>query len=541
MDTQISTTFIKQIEAFLDRYYDKMPDKETWYGYTENSFGPHPTWLMDTPHGYWGGEATDQLPADHSDRLLTAITGLIAGAEKFVDIALLGLPSGRFLEAIIAGINKLNGKAITMRILGGHPYTVGNVLDTRGVANKINTGCPGNKLRLFVAAQCDMIGIYPGSWNHGKYVSVDGKKILFGGHNYIKGTYVHGPAADENDYNPIFDISIIMEGPLAGKAHLFSNALFKFVNKWNYYGGRIATHIHSLIGNEVGYINADMYELEKVPQGNTSPGPHKIPVLHVTQPGTGLLNDSKHPNPSASALLYALGNAKKTLCIVQQDIAGAGFDWDAEGEYRDKDVVGNIPFVSIFDPYPKLETKMRYFDVNKFNALVGNLVNNKNLEVRIVLSNNGATALNKDEHYHHDASPAAVYRAIGWFLVKRFGKKVEEAAGIIEKQVAIKTIGFRGYDEWKAGAKRKIGTHAKYWSVDDEVCYIGSHNMYPSTRYIMSAVRTAHLQEWGGIIGNKDVVAGIRGDYFEHIFNSGKKFPFIQDYLKNLKNPTRWP
>lgn len=530
------TSLLDKMYKFLeDHYPDKL--KPTYYGKSDNLFGEHPVSLFDTPHGWWGGNAQQPLPWDHSLRILTAIENMIANANLSVDIIALGLPSGAFLDSIIKGINRQQNENIIIRILGGHPHPNKPIPYTDVFVKDIQKQLNTKNRHLYVGIQGDMKGgVYPQSWNHGKFIAVDGKDILLGGHNYIDGVYM--------SLNPIFDISIKLTGPIATHAHRFSNKLWGWVNRFN---RSAATYSNSLINNVAGDEKALMLPEEYLGEElKPEQGQMLVPTIHVAQPGLGILNDTglEFANPSLSALLFALQNAEKEICISQQDLAGMGGKHDSEGWKENTN--GGIPVVRIFDPLQ--DGEVRFFDTNILYELTRKLIQDNGPTVRIVLSNKGALAEaiveGKHSPYSNDTFVACVYRALGWYMVKRCGKTVDEASQIIKKKVAIKTMGFRGFNHWQTGKMFFVGNHAKYWSVDDKVCYIGSHNMYPSS-IDKNGFRFGHLQEWGAVFGvgtTRNIVADIRDDYFEHIFKHGRDYEFSPNFLNNLKEPSgNWP
>jgi PLD-like domain len=511
--------------AFLKNHYPAL--EGNYFSKSLNRFGPHPLYLYDTPHGCWG---LRQLPVPHSKRLTDEAEALIANAAHQVDITNLRLPSGEFKEAIITGINRnTSTRPLQIRILcgrGGMEY-----LDAGQFVKDVQAGINKKPVALYVGVQTNTYAFeVPKGWNHAKYIAVDGKIILCGGHNYIGDTYM--------GHNAIFDISIKLEGPIATRAHFFSNELWKFVNN---NGG--PTYSTSLVNNVIETRKVPMFS-EAYDNSITN---CTLPVMHVTQPGHGLLDNGSigFPNPSASSIYYAMANAQHTIHISQQDIMGMGgveSNPGYEGVYRVEEASGYIPFVSIRDPQFISTVEIRYADVNLFNAITGNLIKNPALRITMVLSNQGSKSEAKENNgYSNNTTAACVFRALGWFMVKRLGKTVKEAQEILKAQVTIRTIGLAHAPRWEAAPYLTIGNHAKYWSVDDKLCSIGSNNMYPSTVH-RSGIRTGHHQEWAVIIGNNaPVVAGIRSDYFQNLFNYSVDAAFRDNFLDNLQNPQGFP
>ena len=532
-----SSSLLDRIYAFLQHHYKDL--EGTFYSRTDNAFGRHPEYLFDTPHGYWGGEPTDPLPPDHSDRFWKAAEQMIVNATKIIDIINLGLPSAQFKQAIIRGIanNKSlrASKPLLVRILAGRSGLTWMSDDTKRFVSDVHAAIKNERwadfLSLYVGAQRVDRRLRPVGWNHGKYLAVDGSTILFGGHNFIGEPYF--------GVNPIFDLSIKLDGPVTVKAHLFSDQLWKFVNK--YYNGEFTTYSDALYRNKVQKRAAPMSGLKGNEVISSSAMSTDVPILHVTQPGLGLLGDEDFSNPSASAMLCAFRNAKKLICLSQQDLGGAGgLSGPVEGSRWATE--GGVPYVSISEPLSNI-SRWQYYDVNIFNELSGNLARNRHLKIKLLLTNPGATSEDGVE-YSYGASVANAYRAFGWFLVKRQGVSLGDAEKIITEQIEFRTLGFRTTKQWQVGPKKIMGNHAKFWAVDDEVCYVGSHNMYPLTKEVATVLLTAHHQEWGAVIGNNanGVVPGIVHDYFDNVFNSSIATQFSPFFLNNLRDPSGpWP
>jgi PLD-like domain len=524
-------TFLEKLYDFLLAHYPELKDR--YFSTSKNHFGPHPQWLFDTPHGYWGENPDDPFRGPHSERMTELVTKMIVDARKEVDITNLRLPSGEFLDALVKGVveNK-STETLKIRILcgrGGQEY-----LDAEAFVRDFQKRINNKLVELYVGVQTVTLAFeVPIGWNHAKYIAVDGKTILFGGHNYIEKTYL--------GKNPIFDISMKLVGRVTAKAHIFSNELWKFVNK--YYSGGHTTYSESLKDNIIQRREAPMFS--EIHDTSVSEG--NVPVVHVTQPGHGLIENNANPyaNPSLSSIYYALGNAKKSICISQQDIGGMG-GRESNGGYEGvwRETSAKVPFVAIRDPQDLVNVEIRYFDINLLHSLTSNLISNDKLIVEMVLSNIGSEAEAGGEHgsYSNNVSASCVYRALGWYMIKRLGVPDKKAMAIVQKQVFIRTIGFAKETKWRAHSKKIIGNHAKFWSVDDEVCSIGSNNFYPSTIH-RHGVRTGHHQEWAVIIGNnqEDVVKHLKADYFDNVYKSSCEQPFKESYLWALRDPQYFP
>jgi len=506
------------IYANLQTHYSNLG--QAYFGKSMNRYLPN--YLFDTPIN----RLNTPLPDNHSKVMLDQVVTMIASAAHFVDITNLGFPAGAFLDAIVEGLNR-NPNKITMRILCGRGEE--SDLNTNWYVKDIQKRINNKPMVLHVGVQQVNKGRMPLGWNHSKYIAVDGRSILFGGHNFISEPYF--------GHNPIFDLSVKLDGPLATGAHLFSNALWTYVNEFVLdRRPQLTTFADSLENNIVTKRLAPMWR-----QTTTETGPeYNVPTIHVTQPGLGILNDpaGKFPNPSLTALYTAIAHAQNEICISQQDIGGEGGARVMEEGMR-PETVGKVPLIAIKDPTHGIHKAVNYYDVNLFNNLYTALMNKPSLQIKIVLTNVGAYNENGRVRYYYGASFGSVYRAFGWFLMKEGKCSVDKTLHILRNQVHIRTIAVHGSDKWRARPGRTVGNHAKFWSVDNAVCYVGSHNMYPSTKHIIleSRLGTGHLQEWGAIMGNNEqnVVGQIQERYFNDLF---ERYSFAKqvepDFLKGI-------
>lgn len=522
-------SFFNRMYEFLQQHHPALKDK--YFSKSMNRFGHHPEWLFDTPHGYWGENPDNPLPPDHSARLIKLVKAMVVSAKKQIDITNLRLPTGAFKQALIEGILE-NSHTLTIRIVCGLGGTA--ALPIREWVTDVQRQLDKKRVELYVGGHIvNHTALVPIGWNHAKYIAIDGKAILSGGHNYIDRTYLGA--------NPIFDISLKLEGPIATTAHFFSNRFWNYLND-------TAVNSDYLVSLKDGTIaNNRKAPLDFPEVGEALPGAD-VPVMAVTQPGHGLIDG--YANPSLSSIYFAMGNAQNSICISQQDIGGMGGRLDnSHSEGKWEITSGHVPLVCIRDPQEQVYAEMRYFDVNLLHSLTENLVKNNKLTVRMVLTNVGSQSETGDQHgaYSNNVSVGCVFRALGWYMIKRLGITQAKVVDILSKQIAIRTIGFAAENRWRVGDKHFIGNHAKFWSVDDAVCSIGSNNFYPSTilnnEVGIMKLRTGHLQEWAVIIGNnnENVVKNLREDYFDNVYNYSVAAAFKENYIWALRDPQGFP
>jgi PLD-like domain len=511
--------FLKKHYPHVEGTYFSKPAIHHFGGLADNLFST-------PPPDKWSTDPNKPLPDAHSKKFVDTVEELITNAKSRVDITNLRLPSGAFASAIINGIkNNKSPSPITIRILCGKGGT--HTLGSKEFLEMVKANLNGKRVNIYVGVQVVMRFLEPIGWNHAKYVAVDGTTILFGGHNYIENTYL--------GENPIYDLSMKLQGPAAGKAHLFSNELWKYVNKHSTF-----TYSDSLINDVIGKekVPADWSDanIDPIPVGN-------VPAMHITQPGHDLLADMDFSNPSASSIYYAMQNAQRTICISQQDIGGMGGKQnDSTEEGLIRNTTAHVPYVSIRDMSNMMDAYMYYFDINLLHSITTSLHSKKNLQVQIVLSNQGALSeADKHNGYSNGVSASCVFRALGWYMQKKLKMSTDAIASILANQVQIKTIAFAKETKWRVGRGYTIGNHAKYWSVDDEICSIGSNNFYPSTIVLdILGHRTGHHQEWAVILGNTSaypIVQQIRENYFDKIFSVGAVQPFKVNYIWGMRDP----
>jgi hypothetical protein len=297
---------------------------DTLYGFSDKTqIGGSRDFLFDTPHNHWKNPGT--VGDGHSIRFTDAITAHIAKAEHLVDIVTMGNMTGpwwnQFGGAVIRGIllTALHQKPITVRIL------MGNVLgkpgfagapDTTKLLGEIKETARGiephlYKLDIYAASHCWR----QNSWNHAKFIAVDGKSIITGGHNLWTEAYLN--------QKPIFDLSLRYDGSIAKGGHDFANGLWKFV----------CNHPRTS-GNFVHSLNKQREIGENCPSAQTPPAHHPtegIPAMWVTNPGWGVFQKNGK-DILESTMMMALQKALPTAthCRLSQQSLSSRMDTFAE-------------------------------------------------------------------------------------------------------------------------------------------------------------------------------------------------------------------
>lgn len=472
-----------------------------------NHFGSVKEYLFDTPGVYSG-----TLPSNHSARLADCIFQMIAGAKKHVDITNLGVPTGVLKDAILRGLvtaARGHGGPIVVRVLCGQPPGL-DLNDTAGFVNEVRArlmhlGEGGRRIQLYVGAQeLDM-----NSWNHSKYVAVDSTHLLTGGHNWNGEAYL--------GTNPIFDLSIRFDGPAANAAHRFSNMLWEFVRTHGRHGGGRRTYSSSLVDMQLAQLAAPRDADVPV----VTDGAGDTAVLTVAQPGRGIWNNPADKSPSLAVMYWAIEHAQRIVRMSQQDLGGmGGFILNGPGEFGTRTTVGGVRVIqigggSLSDP------NGYFYDVRLMSLLAASLA--RGVQLELVLSNRGAYSEN-GIYYFNGPRVDNVYRAFGYFLMSRHGMTNADACKTLRERLVFKTAGFAGKNRWTAGRQLLTGNHAKFWSVDDALFYVGSHNMYPSTALTtpgVGAMISGHLQEWGVVVGGAKETLEVVHSYFNPLLSAG--------------------
>lgn len=417
-------------------------------------------WIVQTPDR-WGVKASE-LGAGRSDGLPLRIRDLVARARQRVDISMLQPPAdGAFLDALRDALQTLasSGRAVTVRIaIGQYPPT--NV-DAAAFLKKLAPEAP-SKLKISVAAMrscvawddCDSY-----SWNHSKIVAVDGIEAMVGGHNMWSKDYLLG--------EPVHDLSMMVRGPAAASAARFTDELWRF----------ICANVDKKAAISVVGNGADACAVPPplLPKASGAGG---LPVLAVGRLGAGITKQFANQSELARDLMF--GAAEHNIRIVQQDI---GF------------TLGRADVL-----YPE----------STLARLVTFLLRRQG-DVYIVLSNQGATG-NSGSSYSNDVSLADFARHLRDLTQRRIEaqdpkeryeihKGPDPINALLCEHVHLAPFRFGPDDKWPNGAA--IGTHAKFWMVDDRTYYIGSDNLYP-----------VNLQEFGYVLDDRKAAKELIDGYW---------------------------
>lgn len=392
----------------------------------------------------------------HSDGVIDRIYNLVVRARRTVDIAVLQPPpDSRFLAALRNAITMLgrSGRPVQVRVVVGH-YPLAGV-DPTPLAMTLTrdlAGLPMSRVTLQVAAVrscagesgCDSY-----SWNHAKIVAVDSQDALVGGHNMWTRDYLLD--------HPVQDLSMHVSGPAAADAVAFIDALWRFA--CSAVGTPAAVAVASLPAQSTEPASTCLavaaVRHRPLPAGAT-------PILATGRLGAGITPDFANQSDLARDLL--LGAARRTIRIVQQDLAFT---------------LGRL------DPLYPESTLQRLAD----------FLLSETGDLYIVLSDPSAVG-NSGSSYGNGVSLEAVARKIRQVVRARTAMPDTRLDDLLCQRLHLAPFRFGPDSTWPD--KRPIGTHTKFWMVDDRIAYIGSDNFYP-----------VDLQEFGYIIDSRTAAGEI--------------------------------
>jgi hypothetical protein len=281
-----------------------------------------------------GGEALSpsslmlgSLPQGHSDWFPQHLGDIVAQTEEWCDVLNLGPPDGLFMDAFTAAITRLHEKnrPIVVRMMFGNVLGIGNV-NCRAVVAKLTEGISNpesTKLRLWVGAWRKGV-----SWNHAKILVVDGSLLVTGGHNLWDEHYLRR--------NPVLDLSMELEGPVAEEAHIYANEQWEFVEKLTTSNfGNAANRIQS--SKYAPVVFKSFVTLKRFPESvprhppnyvrqlqsqlfrrlPPRPGPANVPIVAMGR--CGAITPLKR-RPSDDAIVAMLESAKRSIRLALQDL-----------------------------------------------------------------------------------------------------------------------------------------------------------------------------------------------------------------------------
>jgi phosphatidylserine/phosphatidylglycerophosphate/cardiolipin synthase-like enzyme len=488
---------------------------------TANFIGGSPEYLFDTPHGYWGSPG---LEDKHSERFPKAIGEIIGKAERLVDISTMdGVPDGWFHREIATALKKVaaNKKGVTVRILIGVP--LGTSIEGpeygREYLRRLRDELKDSPRCLDIWLAAHRL-THPPSWNHSKFIAVDGKYLITGGHNLNHNAYM-------SRHQPIFDLSIRVDGPAALGAHAFANHL------WNYMRVNV---MRSFTFWSIA-LNTNMEIVDNVAPAQhltNSPTAGNTPVLWVTTPGWGVF-DTPY-NSAESALLQAMRNARHVR-LSQQDV---GTNPAYAGNVRGRQRIGNSYDVyAVQVEFAQDVVGATYFSWPLIDAL-SELMIRDGTRLDVIVSNPEAKAeggQGGSGGYSTGSPPWAFAKAIAQVMSQKNKEPLQINLERLDNRLHFGTIGIgnsTGLSKWPDGTP--IGNHSKFWMVDDDLFYVGSQNAYPWTGADFGFIRLidGYLQEFGVIVESKAAGAMMLNEFFNLELRYSEKVPLKIPYQNSI-------
>lgn len=411
----------------------------------------------------------------HSDALPLRIHDLVASARESVDIVeLQPAPTGRFTAALRAAIAELafSRRKVEVRVLIGQfpPQGVDAAAfleELVGSARDI----PGSRVTVSVSAMrsCTVLDSCNSfSWNHGKFIVVDGREAIVGGHNLWTEDYLTD--------NPVHDLSMQVRGPAAASASRFADRLWRYV--CSNLDQKESISLVSYAPTTTGF-GKDCPAALAI--GRVSPGTGNVEIMGIGRLGAGITEDFANQSELARDLMF--GAARKTIRVSQQDL---GF---------------RLGRSDTLFPETALDPMI---DLMEWGG-----------DVYVVLSNAGSIG-NGGSPYSNDVPLEA--------LAKRLKDKVQKRIDTADPlaRYAIRTgpdpvnallcsrfhlapLRFGPDRTWPGN--KTIANHAKLWLVDDRVFYLGSDNMYP-----------VNLQEFGYIVADPSAAETLIDTYWKPLW-----------------------
>lgn len=424
------------------------------------------------------GQTPGKLCVGHSDQLYDAMYKVMVTAERYVDVASLLPPDGRFEAAMRNAVTYLGktGRSVLVRfIFGNYPYTGGTV-DTKAVLQSLTRDAGATS-----TAQV-FVGTYrssnvPPSWNHSKIVAADGKQAIVGGHNLWDGHYL--------GKNPVHDLSMRVRGPAAADAHLFANEQWRYTCQtmnftYCFITGSVCSH-----GFTAGSINNICPpQVDKTQLGNEQAGDTRV----LGMGRLAYIDSSNLSNSSDIGFTAMLSSARTSIKITQQDI----------GPPR-------VPLLGI--PAGSWPEPL-------FRELGAAMV--RGVDVYIVVSNKDSVAGGLDAStagYSNGWTPEDVATRIRDSIQASPppGAPTGQALrDLLCQKLHIAPLRFSTEDTFPDGTP--LPNHSKFVMIDDQAFYIGSQNQYD-----------AGLTEYGYLVDDARAAFQVVQTYFNPLWQQSRR------------------
>jgi phosphatidylserine/phosphatidylglycerophosphate/cardiolipin synthase-like enzyme len=461
------------------------------------------SWILQVPNVWgWTSMPPQGVSKPGVKALLDKIRAVISQAERCVDITGFGMldlraspvkpfPDGEFARAMGDGLALAamaaarDGRRLKVRVLIGvpgfdwtpYPKPFRDEL-------KRMLGSYYSAVDLNVASMTTRGAT---SYNHTKFILVDGRIVIHGGINWMPNFYYQDayPATSSvsvdvglgygwGDQAPVTDVDMALRGPAALSAGRFLDEL------WTWTCDNASTTDKRGAPAWLATNNDSLDEAIRTLYRDSNPVPKgELDVIAVGSLGYGIMvkdakSDYKPPpvfeveqaacnyrlgsrsnnetntdrdfmtvNPDASALRALIGCAKTSVVLSQQDING----------------------------YAQSPLYHALFDIRLFDILAVKMI--KGVKVRIVVSNPGSPDYSNISDIRKEAIQP---------LFNRVKLRVVDAAKanqVMKENLQFAPLRVSANQTWLNGHKYRL--HTKIVCVDDVAFYIGSRNLYPDT------------------------------------------------------------
>lgn len=448
------------------------------------------------------GATPAQLLEGHSYKLYDEIYSIITGATVFVDLTTLTLPTGRFLAAIADALTYISNKPDTqrpiVRLLYSNWLTGNDDIPSAGsfLAKLLQGVDPAQKLEVYAGAintGLDKgVSAWASSWNHTKIVAADGRAALVGGHNLWSEQYL--------DKNPVFDVSLKLQGESACHAQDYADEL------WRYVLWRMNESLFDQVQREAGVlpiVNTAAYTYEAA----SSSGRIKEAYTRKadTKPAVILYNPAGQPDPQLYTRAKAQFAPQTGSIPILSAGRGAGLDHSDvftnrdsylsptpepadESLYRLLSKAQNtlrmsVQTFNLTPTSPAVERLVVSWDYRLLRELARAL--NRGVTIQVVLSNPGAMAggLERSATPYDGDELASVNKRLADLLVTDCYLTPDQASALLARKLSVASLRFsadEGYPDGHGGRTIAFPNHAKTLMVDDRVFYVGSQDPYRS-------------------------------------------------------------
>jgi phosphatidylserine/phosphatidylglycerophosphate/cardiolipin synthase-like enzyme len=398
-----------------------------------------------------------RLCLGHSDAELDSFYDVLVSGRSWVDITSLTPPDGRFEAMLRNGITRLSRRANPPQVrflYGGYtglPYASSVV----------------PKLFRDVAATSPIkavVGDYRSglfSWNHAKYIAVDGVRAIQGGHNMWTDDYLRK--------SPVQDVSMTLEGSAASDLHAFSNELWSVTCKGQRFPGQTD------IANWPVWRGRSCAPIYAESAATMASRDRKDGVKVVSLGRLGAVG----ANVADDALRVAIDAARTNLRISQQDFGPVTRFGISYGRW--------LPWVS-----------------EALARAIG-----RGVKVDIVVSSLDANIPGKGiaGTYSNGWTPADVADRIEQAALAnpRWFPRGADVHRVVCANLKVAPI--RSSADQKNPTGEPIGNHAKIVAFDDRAFYLGSQNLYD-----------ANLAETGYLVDDARVTASFMASYWQPLW-----------------------